>query len=381
MAEKVLVVDDDLETLRLIEMILQRQGYQTVAVSSGEHTLTSADSENPDLIILDVMMPDMDGFEVTRRIRKNAKTRDIPILMFTAKSQVEDKVAGYGAGVDDYLTKPIHPAELVVRVKSLIARSKQQAEEQCERGYQIAVAAPRGGLGASTFTINLAISYHSQTQQEVIAAELHPGLGSWVSDLDLSPDDSLNNLLTLKPSEITAGMVEQELVRTNYGVRLLLASSQIKDIKLVNATAQMTKIVNVLPCLADLTLLDIGADLPPSLENILHECDEVILITEPYPGTVKRTKKRIDELAAFGIGKNILLTVVAVNRTRSDMQLSALQTEEAIERPIAVVIPPSPEMAYQSGLHSIPLIQVQPDGLIAQQFKRFASMISERIQK
>ncbi len=381
MTGKVLIVDDDLETLRLIEMILKRQGYQTVSVSSGEKALTSAESENPDLIILDVMMPDMDGFQVTHHIRKNARTTDIPILMFTAKSRVEDKVAGYESGVDEYLTKPIHPAELVARVGALIARSKQQAEEKCDRGYQIAVVAPRGGLGASTLTINLAIAFQAQTRQEVIAAELRPGRGSWVNDLCLSPVDSLNKLLTLKTNQITIGVIEQELVRTNFGVRLLLASNQIKDLELVDATAQMREIVNILPCLADLVLLDLGADLLPNPENIFYECNEVILVTEPYPGTMKRTKQRIDELTSFGIGKHKLLTVVAINRSRADLQLSALQMEEAIERPIAVVIPPSPEMAYQSGLHSIPLIQVQPQSLITQQFERFATMISERIPK
>jgi DNA-binding response OmpR family regulator len=109
MAEKILIVDDDLDTLRLVGLMLQRQGYEIVAANSGEQAVTMAQGENPELILLDVMMPDMDGVEVTRRLRAEPSTRDIPIIMFTAKTQVEDKILGFEAGADDYLTKPTQP--------------------------------------------------------------------------------------------------------------------------------------------------------------------------------------------------------------------------------------------------------------------------------
>ena len=124
MPEKILIIDDDVETLRLVGMMLQKQGFEILAASNGLQGIETAHDVHPDLIVLDVMMPDMDGFEVTKRIRSQAETLTIPILMFTAKNQVDDKVIGFEAGVDDYLTKPIHPAELVAHVKSLLARSR-----------------------------------------------------------------------------------------------------------------------------------------------------------------------------------------------------------------------------------------------------------------
>ena len=113
MVDKILVVDDELETLRLIGVMLQRQGYEIIASASGVEAFSLAKKENPDLIILDIMMPDKDGFEVARELKAMPETNNIPLLMFTAKSQVEDKVTGYEVGADDYLTKPVHPAELV----------------------------------------------------------------------------------------------------------------------------------------------------------------------------------------------------------------------------------------------------------------------------
>src|SRR5919205_163814 len=114
MSEKILIIDDDLDTLRLVGLMLQRQGYQISAATNGQQGLEKAFDEDPDLILLDVMMPDMDGYEVTRRLRQNPATLETPILMFTAKTQLDDKVIGFEVGANDYLTKPTHTSEVIV---------------------------------------------------------------------------------------------------------------------------------------------------------------------------------------------------------------------------------------------------------------------------
>jgi DNA-binding response OmpR family regulator len=128
MPEKILIVDDDVDTLRLVGLMLQRQGYQIVAASSGHQALNMATTEKPDLIILDVMMPDLDGYEVTRQLRGSPATASIPIIMFTAKSQVDDKVTGFEVGADDYLTKPTQPRELFAHVKAVLSRGAKSKQ-------------------------------------------------------------------------------------------------------------------------------------------------------------------------------------------------------------------------------------------------------------
>src|SRR5512135_888332 len=125
MAEKILIVDDDLDTLRLVGLMLQHQGYRISAASSGIQAISMSQTEKPDLILLDIMMPEMDGYEVTRKLRSDTNTSSIPIIMFTAKTQVDDKVAGFEAGADDYLTKPTQPRELFGHVKAVLARGKK----------------------------------------------------------------------------------------------------------------------------------------------------------------------------------------------------------------------------------------------------------------
>lgn len=133
MAQKILIVDDDLDTLQLVGTTLERQNYEILAAQDGEQGLEMATREIPDLILLDIMMPKMDGYEVTRRLRSNPETASIPIIMFTAKAQVEDKVEGLEAGADDYLTKPTHPTELVARVKAVLKRSQNRVPQAPER--------------------------------------------------------------------------------------------------------------------------------------------------------------------------------------------------------------------------------------------------------
>ncbi len=380
MPQKILIADDDVETLRLIGLMLQRQGFEISAASNGAQALEMCHNTLPDLIILDVMMPDMDGYQVTRQLRQDAGTADIPILMFTAKSQVEDKVTGYEAGVDEYITKPIHPAELVARVKALLSRAKSRpSAASAERGYMIGVIAPKGGLGASTLTLNLAISYAQRVKSEVIAAELRPGHGSWAQDLGYNANEGLNNLLKAKPFEIRNSNVETELVRTTYnGVRLLLADSEISDVDLVGASAQMEAVVRILPFLAPMVLLDIGVPVLPKIDRILAFCDEIMLITEPFPSSLRSTKRYMQELSNCGFGKSKLLTVVMINRIRADIQLTITQVQESLGLTVAQVIPPVPEIAYQAALQYLPIVKLQPDGLIAQQFKRLAEIIAQR---
>ncbi|MCK4832201.1 MAG: response regulator, partial [Anaerolineales bacterium] len=179
MAEKILVIDDDLDSLKLIGLLLQRQGYQVVAAPGGSQGLAQAESENPDLILLDIMMPDMDGYEVCKRLRKDPRLAHIPIIMFTAKTRVDDKVTGFEAGADDYLTKPTHPAELASRIKAILTRTStvQSAVIQRSRGKTIAVLGVRGGSGVTTLAVNLSLAM-SQMERSLILAELQPGIGA-----------------------------------------------------------------------------------------------------------------------------------------------------------------------------------------------------------
>lgn len=128
MPAKLLIVDDDMDTLRLVELMLQRQGYEVLTASGGRQAVVLAKSELPSLILLDVMMPDVNGLDVLRKLRAYQDTAGIPIILFTAKSELEDKLMGFDVGADDYLTKPVRPRDLVAHIQAVLARAIKTRE-------------------------------------------------------------------------------------------------------------------------------------------------------------------------------------------------------------------------------------------------------------
>jgi len=130
---KILVVDDDLAINELIKINLELQGYEVVQAFNGVEGFALAKQEAPAVIVLDVMMPEVDGFTVAQRIRQCSEIADTPIIMLTALSQLNDKVNGFNIGVDDYLTKPFEIEELLVRVRALLKRSNQIPKSQAQR--------------------------------------------------------------------------------------------------------------------------------------------------------------------------------------------------------------------------------------------------------
>ena len=120
MAQTVLVVDDDPKLVRIVEINLTQEGYRVRTAGDGEAALAAVAEERPDLVVLDVMMPGIDGFEVLKRLKADAASADIPVVMLTARAQDEDVFEGYGMGAQWYLTKPFEPEELRRVVRHLL---------------------------------------------------------------------------------------------------------------------------------------------------------------------------------------------------------------------------------------------------------------------
>ncbi len=383
MAEKILIVDDDIDTLRLVGLMLQRQGYEIIAANNGIQALAMAQTERPDLILLDLMMPDIDGVEVTRRLRSNDQTKDVPVIMFTAKTQVEDKILGFEAGADDYLTKPTQPRELFVHVKAVLARTNKAKKTgpfgipKGDRGYVLGVLAARGGLGVSTLVLNLGVTLVQSYKKEVIVAEFRPGQGTISLELGYTRAEGLTHLLQLNPVAIDRRTLDAELITHSTGLRLLLASPQPRDARHVIDPAVFEAIARQLAYMARYVLLDLGSSLNPMADKVVSLCNEVLVVVEPVPQSVLQTKALFDDLLEKGI-RSDNVSVVLVNRVRSGMQLSWSQVQDQLGRTVSVIFTPAPDLAYQASLKNIPMVLQQSDSLTAQQYAKLAEKIALR---
>ena len=122
--KSILIVDDEKQLVSLVKLHMEMAGYEVLTASDGERALAIGREENPDLIILDLMLPKIDGWEVCKRLRAELKIGGIPVIMLTARTDTEDKLKGFESGADDYVTKPFSPRELVARVKRVLARAE-----------------------------------------------------------------------------------------------------------------------------------------------------------------------------------------------------------------------------------------------------------------
>ncbi|MDP1545136.1 MAG: response regulator [Anaerolineales bacterium] len=383
MPEKILIIDDDVDTLRLVGLMLQRQGYQIAAAANGSQGLTKALEDRPDLILLDVMMPDMDGYEVTRRLRKNPATAAIPILMFTAKTQLDDKVTGFEVGADDYLTKPTHPTELQAHVKSLLARTVPKGDDagltarSDQRGYVVGVISVRAGMGVSSLSANVAAGLFNRIQSDVILAELTPGQGSLGMELGVSNPKGLTEILQGKTVEVTREKVQAILLPHNSGLKLFLSSENPRDVELVSEVRNFEALAARLASLARFVVLDLGSGLPTFAQKLLPMCNEQIVVVEGVPGSILHTKILIDEIVLLGIDKSTI-HVVLNNRQRSEAQMSSTQVQKQLGYPIAATITPAPELFVQAARLHTPAVVAQPSNMTAQQFLKVADAIIER---
>lgn len=124
--ERIMIVEDEKDIVKMLDYNLKKEGYDTTSARNGEAAIELAKKEIPDLIILDLMLPGIDGLEVCKTLKNDGKTKSIPVIMLTAKAQESDKIVGLELGADDYITKPFSPRELIARIKAVLRRIKEK---------------------------------------------------------------------------------------------------------------------------------------------------------------------------------------------------------------------------------------------------------------
>lgn len=382
MSEKILIVDDDIDSLKLIGLMLQRHGYEVVAANAGTQALSKATSEHPSLIILDVMMPDMDGYEVCRRLRANPDTRSIPIIMFTAKTLVDDKVAGFEAGADDYLTKPTHPAELASRVKSILARTApqtpQRKAEPTNKGLAIGVIGAKGGVGTTTIALNIPAALVLSGENPVVA-DFRLGSGSMGLLMGLGQSYGMANVLGKPATEIRPQVVEGEITIHQSGLRALLSSSRAKEAQLNYSIDSAVSVVRSLRTMGRPAFFDLGSNLTATVSRLQREMDQLIMVVEPSTIAVTMARELIRELESGNTDQS-RLHVVVVNRVQSSIQTPWHEVEQALGQEIRAIISPAPDLAFQAARAGMPIVMYQSNAVVSSQIIKLSEDISTRIR-
>lgn len=376
MAARVLVADDDPILQRLLLHTLKLEGYEVLAARDGKEALDVVMRERPDLVILDVMMPGMNGFELCQMLRQRPETLTLPIIMLSGLSDVQEKVSGLRAGADEYLTKPIDLRELSARVDALLKRNRVLRQSAAPRsGRVLTVLGAKGGVGATTIALNLA-ALLAKSGKQVIAAELRPDYGAFGVQLRTpTPAGNLAGLLALEPAAISEPLVTSHLMATAFGPRVLFGPQKLEEFAELDP-ARIGAIVARLVTQAEYIVIDLPSVSGPAHEVVVKNSGQVVLLLEPEVSAVTAAGVRLRQLEAWGVTGSVVKLLV-VNR-QGAMMLSLREIENRLGRTIDGVAPPASEALNIAVQYGNPLVLYQPDHVTSLNLSDFLSRITEK---
>ena len=417
MAVKILVIDDHPGTLDIISMTLQRNGYDVYSARAGAEGLRLAQTELPALILLDVMMPDMDGLEVCRKLRQNDALSETPIIMFTALSRAEDKLAGFAAGADDYLSKPTRPNELLRRVQAILARSGTAAPQTggatskasaplpprpmnvppnnpthkvesttlppaARRGSKqlpaadrlIAVLGVTGGAGTTTTAINLAVSLADDGRPTTLI-DLDMEQGHVALHLGWKKPGGLNMLAGLTDDAWKNKLDEQLIIYGNQLQLLLSQPNMAQDLPILTPE-EVLRLLREARAAQRCVIVDAGRGLSAVSKAVLSQATEAVICLRPDRVAIlaaKQLVQYIQERARLDLPLHLVLLSF---HGKSSFPLPVI--EDFIGHPIREEIILDATMITRAVNKGLPLVRIDENASVTTQYREFARLLLPR---
>ena len=362
MSRKILIIDDEPNIVYWITYALQADGYEVETAETGREGLNNILAAPPDLVILDVMLPDLSGMEVCEQIRANPATINLPIIMLSGRTQVPDKVKGLKAGADEYITKPVETEEMLARVEALLNRTIRLSKPQSvSHGKVLGFIGVKGGVGTTTVALNVALAL-VKNQKKVIAAEVRSSLGTFAFQLNLSPNRTLADLLNSESEEIDAHQLSRRLIAHSSGLQVLLGSQNMAMCQEVQPN-QAKAIVEGLSGMADYTIIDLACY--PSLVNraIIECCDSLVMVLEPDPVCLAFGQQTVQLIQEWGIGKEKICATIVQRGEATSLALSDIGKQIGCE--IAGTMTRASDLSLLALRQGSPLVLSHPESLAA----------------
>ena len=395
-AHKILVIDDHLETLQIVAHVLEQNGFVTVKARSGLQGLALAETEDPDLVLLDGMMPELNGWEVCRRLREMPRFAETPIIMFSASDEAEQKLAGFDAGADDYLTKPTDPEEMLERVNTMLEHREPKAVGTVKTAVKpptvdktspmktmtfapstdvIAVMGSRGGAGATTLAINLAsVLARSHRQTTLIDLGLPGHAALYLNQKNHRPFYDLRHAT---PDEIMAKL-PHFLIPYPGGMHLLLQDVQLDHRWESWSPTHLTRLLDALLMTGNKVVVDLGHLLQEQTQTILSRAGTLLLCTRPERISLTATKQALAAIDPRLVAEE-RRHIVVMDFT-GQMQVPQQALEKYLRQKITGVVSITPNEMTHAVNKGRPLVQDNPESsasrAITQLTRQFESKLA-----
>ncbi|HKC92044.1 MAG TPA: response regulator [Candidatus Limnocylindria bacterium] len=371
--ERVLFVDDEEQIRKLLSTWLTRQGYVVTVANDGWEALKAIRTKAPDLVITDVNMPNMNGLELTRRLRADHRTARIPVIMLSARKQADDVLTGYAEGADEYIPKPVEMAVLSAKVEVLIRRfATTRGEAVAKRGGNVVLFIHgKGGVGCTTLAVNAAVALAATTIYRVTLLDLNLEFGNAPMLMNLTSGRTLADLAENAHEQLDETTFGTYLEQDRSGVRVLAGSDIPERAELVTVPA-VQQAIDQLQKQSDYVLIDAPASFSQQVLAALDVADAAVIVTAAHLPSLKATKQGLEVLEKLSFPQE--RTVLVVNRT-SASGVEMDHVSRFFNRKPDIVVPYT-EACDDAADRGRPLIILHPDSAASKVIRDLAARIA-----
>ena len=375
---KVMIVDDDEHIREVLSDVLSGEPYAILEADDGQQALELAGKELPDLILLDIMMPGMDGSLILRKLKKDEKTCDIPVIVITALNLDTQISACLDDGAVDHICKPFSSMVVRSRVRAALRSRAHTAGDKlpaAQQGRVLGFIGAKGGVGTTTVAVNVALAL-LKTKKTVALAEVRSHAGTVAAQLGAS--SSLNTEPLLRKEqlvEINPRTLSRFLTHHPTGLQLLLAPPEMDEEREIT-TQQAEEIVKGLAAMADFVILDIPTHPCNVAKATLRLCDFVGLVVEMESTCLAAAPAMLKAMDTWGVGGSLVRIVLVQHMVPDNSVMSVGHARDALACPLVGAIPPAPESCARALRVGSPLVISEPDSLCAAALVELAEHLS-----
>jgi len=371
--EHILFVDDEEQIRKLLSTWLARHGYDVGVANDGWEALKAIRARAPDLVITDVNMPNMNGLELTRRMRADHRTARIPVIMLSARKQADDVLSGYAEGADEYVPKPVEMAVLEAKIEVLIKRFRTTTGHVAAKrgGNVIIFLHGKGGVGCTTLAVNSAVALAATTIYRVTLLDLNLEFGNAAMLMNLTSPRTLADLAENAHDQLDETTFGSYLEQDRSGVRVLAGCDLPERAELVTVPA-VQQAVDLLQKQSDYVVVDAPASFTQQVLAALDVADAAVVVTAAHLPSLNATKQALEVLEKLSFPSE--RTVLVVNRT-SSAGVEMDHVARFFNRKPDVVVPYT-EATDDAADRGRPLAVLHPDSSAAKAMRDLAARIA-----
>jgi pilus assembly protein CpaE len=376
---RVLLIDDEQFYFKLIRNALKAADYDLEYAKSGSEGLAKIPSYDPEMLIVDLKLPEMDGFEILQRLRRDPKFGHTPVIVITAKDELSEKLKAFELGADDYLVKPFQPEELVARMGLLARRGRamQMARKETpdkKISTVLAVHSLRGGLGCSSLVVNLGLAFHKLWGKQTLLVDGVLTAGQVALMLNAKPTATWENLVGIEPENLDDMVVGEIMGLDKSGIRYIASPRYpIAADTFTNESLQL--LMNRLRNSNEFILVDTSHDFSDLTIQMLSMASSILLVMAPEMASLRTTMSAIEIYDRLGIASENVKIIL--NNNSSNPAIKQAQLEKVLKRPMDFVLPYEAGEVNRALNFGKPFILENPDLPLCLQLEKMAYSLSD----